>query len=1075
MLVGLAGCLEADKTACEDRICPGGQVCDPIHDRCVLEGQLHACDGLDELAACAITDVTQGICRDGVCLLPACGDGLITGAEECDPGAELPDCTDLGFYDPGPVACTAACLLDPGACTGSCGDGVLDAAEEACDPGTADIPDDDLLDGADCLTFGFHAPGGLACSQACTYDVDACDQVCGDGVINGDEDCDGGELDSRDCTDFGFYDAAGLACTGACGFDDTGCQHRCGDDVVDAGDELCDGAPPAGSCLDFGYDFGRLDCAFCAPGLEACGTIGWRTMVSGTDEQLLGVWGSAVDDVWAVGESGTVLRFDGVGWQTSEPLGADALTAIWGAAANDVYTVSEAGEIFHYDGVAWSVAHDAGLPLWDVHGSGPTDVYVVGDDGTALHFDGATWGAVNVGRTEPLLSVWAATPDAVFISTDGGPLLRWDGTTWNEDFPSLPGTYVYELWGSGPDDVYGGTDSFHTWHWNGTSWTTLPLLTDNDAVAIWGVGPDDVYLVSDVIAHHGGGESMWAIAASGQNLAGVWVAPDGTAFAVGGGGTILSGVAERAPIDDVILGQVIAIDGPSSTALVSAGVIATYDGYRWAALSSPMNQVKSVAVDANGRVHAVGPNVTYFDGVAWRVMDHPLGTQGNTVWSPLPGLAFAGADRIAMFANGAWSLTDAPGAQYVDIHGSSFTDVYAIASGSLMVHFDGSAWSEMDPETTQALGGIWAAGPNDAFVVGSAGTIRRFDGTSWNPMVSGTTSYLLDVWGTSSSNVYAVGLGGLVRRFDGTSWESAGAPAGDDLYSVWASAPNDVWAVGWAGRVLHYDGSTWSVIAPFTSSWLRTVSGKAGLVVIGDNNGNVWRKVGAGSFTRWLPNISTSDVWVASNGEAFLAGAAQVARYDGAALTVTSLTGSGSLTEVWGSGPTDVFVAGTNGVLRYDGASWSSPTSLGDAWVRGLWGSGPGNAYAIADTGVWHWDGSSWTLVHTAAFSLESITGSGPNDVIVAGASSSVLRWNGATWSAESLGAARGGISSLWCRDAGDCFATDSDAQLFHHDGTSWAQMISDGSGVLRDLGGSAGELIYLSDGTIHRIIGHPD
>jgi len=68
---------------------------------------------------------------------PFCGDGNAKGAEECD-GADLDGqaCQDLGF-DGGALACLVNCTFDTSGCTGGaavCGDGVIDGYEE-CDVG----------------------------------------------------------------------------------------------------------------------------------------------------------------------------------------------------------------------------------------------------------------------------------------------------------------------------------------------------------------------------------------------------------------------------------------------------------------------------------------------------------------------------------------------------------------------------------------------------------------------------------------------------------------------------------------------------------------------------------------------------------------------------------------------------------------------------------------------------------------------------------------------------------------------------------------------------------------------------
>jgi hypothetical protein len=89
--------------------------------------------------------------------------------------------------------------------------------------------------------------------------------VCGDGLINGDEDCDGVLLGGADCVDAGNYTGGTLACTSDCTFDTSGCtaDEDCGNGVIE-GDEVCDGADLGGaSCASVGGGFtgGELACS----------------------------------------------------------------------------------------------------------------------------------------------------------------------------------------------------------------------------------------------------------------------------------------------------------------------------------------------------------------------------------------------------------------------------------------------------------------------------------------------------------------------------------------------------------------------------------------------------------------------------------------------------------------------------------------------------------------------------------------------------------------------------------------------------------------------------------------------
>jgi cysteine-rich repeat protein len=92
-----------------------------------------------------------------------------------------------------------------------CGNGILEGDEE-CDDGNGDDSDSCLSD----------------CRGA----------SCGDGhVRTGHEECDGVDLDGRDCRALGFTGGA-LECTGGCAFDTANCT-LCGNGIVEP-DEECD-------------------------------------------------------------------------------------------------------------------------------------------------------------------------------------------------------------------------------------------------------------------------------------------------------------------------------------------------------------------------------------------------------------------------------------------------------------------------------------------------------------------------------------------------------------------------------------------------------------------------------------------------------------------------------------------------------------------------------------------------------------------------------------------------------------------------------------------------------------------
>jgi hypothetical protein len=111
-------------------------------------------------------------------------------------------------------------------------------------------------------------------------------------------------------------------------------------------------------------------------------------MDSGTRASLNSVWGSSGDDVFAVGDSGTILHFDGSTWNPMSSGTEEPLNDVWGNSATRVFAVGESGTILRYNGTNWTSLNSGTTQnLKGVWGSSATDVYVVGSGGAILHYE----------------------------------------------------------------------------------------------------------------------------------------------------------------------------------------------------------------------------------------------------------------------------------------------------------------------------------------------------------------------------------------------------------------------------------------------------------------------------------------------------------------------------------------------------------------------------------------------------------------------------------------------------------------------------------------------------------------
>ena len=58
------------------------------------------------------------------------------------------------------------------------------------------------------------------------------------------------------------------------------------------------------------------------------------------------LWGSSANDIWAVGQSGTALHFDGSAWSPKKTGANEGLTGVWGTGSQ-VWVVGQRGAILH--------------------------------------------------------------------------------------------------------------------------------------------------------------------------------------------------------------------------------------------------------------------------------------------------------------------------------------------------------------------------------------------------------------------------------------------------------------------------------------------------------------------------------------------------------------------------------------------------------------------------------------------------------------------------------------------------------------------------------------------------------
>jgi len=281
----------------------------------------------------------------------------------------------------------------------------------------------------------------------------------------------------------------------------------------------------------------------------------WQVVHSELPAALFSVWGSASDDVWAVGadpddgEGPLVLHFDGAQWTRHVTGVTGNLWWVFGFAGGPVYMGGERGTILRYDGSSFeSMTTPGTATVFGIWGAAPDDVWAVGggaggsSGAFAWRLSGDTWSdaagfPAELAATDAVWKVFGRARDDVWMVGTNGLALHHDGTEFTQP-RSATTRSLFTVHGNGDRLVaVGGFGTGTLVEHDGTGWRDA---TPIGAVQLIGVcvSDDAAYAVgTDGMVYRDGGDG-WEIEPHRtrviQPLHAVWIDPDGGAWAVGG-------------------------------------------------------------------------------------------------------------------------------------------------------------------------------------------------------------------------------------------------------------------------------------------------------------------------------------------------------------------------------------------------------------------------------------------------------------------------------------------------------------------------------------------------------------
>ena len=287
----------------------------------------------------------------------------------------------------------------------------------------------------------------------------------------------------------------------------------------------------------------------------------WTVMNVNPSQKLYAVNGKSKTDIYAVGDQGLIMKYDGTTWSTMTNPDTNK-TKLTDIHINKDYTYAYGGQMRLYlSGTTWAKGYiptyssqyynfidvwgpanssykigvgDMGYymayntsssttyswysiylynklsqSLYGIWGASIGEVFTVGDAGDIWHCKAtncssstaANWTKQTAVTTNNLRDVWGADNKNVFAVGLGGTILKYDGTAWKKMTINTY-TYFYGVWGSSATDVWAvGHPIFKAdeaiWHYDGKAWTKVPPPGQPYLNAIWGADKDNVFVVGN--------------------------------------------------------------------------------------------------------------------------------------------------------------------------------------------------------------------------------------------------------------------------------------------------------------------------------------------------------------------------------------------------------------------------------------------------------------------------------------------------------------------------------------------------------------------------------------------------
>jgi photosystem II stability/assembly factor-like uncharacterized protein len=170
----------------------------------------------------------------------------------------------------------------------------------------------------------------------------------------------------------------------------------------------------------------------------------------------------SASDGFAVGDSGTIIRWNGMLWSAVSSPVSSRLNAVHCLSSSSCWAVGDQGKILEWNGSVWSqISSPTVIRLNCVEARSTLEAWACGDSGSILEYDGS-WSSFTSPTTRHLYGITVQAPTDGWMVGKNGSILK-DPAVYNST-----GTFLSSIL-----DTDSATSTFQVGFWN----RTLPALT----------------------------------------------------------------------------------------------------------------------------------------------------------------------------------------------------------------------------------------------------------------------------------------------------------------------------------------------------------------------------------------------------------------------------------------------------------------------------------------------------------------------------------------------------------------------------------------------------------------------